>query len=125
MFLRSLSKPFAVNARGLSLSSTKRVAESERTILSKRDDYYKTLGEQRDDTRPADWDSARPYQEIPGPKPLPVVGNVWRFMPFIGELHNIPIQEMLTLFKEKYGNVVALRGIIGSRNWCIFTIPMI
>jgi hypothetical protein len=26
----------------------------------------------------------RPYEEIPGPKPLPVLGNGWRFLPGIG-----------------------------------------
>ena len=29
--------------------------------------------------RDADWDSARPYSEIPGPKPLPLLGNLPRF----------------------------------------------
>jgi hypothetical protein len=29
---------------------------------------------------------ARPYSEVPGPKPLPVVGNTWRFLPFIGKV---------------------------------------
>jgi hypothetical protein len=32
-----------------------------------------------------EWNSARPYEEIPGPKPLPVVGNFWRFLPHIGK----------------------------------------
>lgn len=26
----------------------------------------------------------RPYAEIPGPKPIPVLGNTWRFIPYIG-----------------------------------------
>lgn len=26
----------------------------------------------------------RPYSEIPGPKQLPIIGNSWRFAPFIG-----------------------------------------
>lgn len=29
---------------------------------------------------------ARPYSEVPGPKPLPLVGNTWRFLPFIGKV---------------------------------------
>jgi hypothetical protein len=32
-----------------------------------------------------EWNSARPYEEIPGPKPLPVFGNLWRFLPHIGK----------------------------------------
>ena len=27
----------------------------------------------------------RPYAEIPGPTPVPFLGNTWRFIPFIGE----------------------------------------
>jgi hypothetical protein len=27
----------------------------------------------------------RPYNEIPGPKPAPLIGNGWRFMPLIGK----------------------------------------
>jgi hypothetical protein len=26
----------------------------------------------------------KPYEQIPGPKPLPLVGNAWRFIPKIG-----------------------------------------
>lgn len=26
----------------------------------------------------------KPYSEVPGPKELPLVGNAWRFAPFIG-----------------------------------------
>ena len=34
----------------------------------------------------AEWDNARPYKDIPGPKPLPLIGNFWRFLPYIGQL---------------------------------------
>lgn len=27
----------------------------------------------------------KPYSEVPGPKELPLIGNAWRFAPFIGE----------------------------------------
>jgi len=29
-------------------------------------------------------ESVRPYEEIPGPKALPLLGNAWRFLPKIG-----------------------------------------
>lgn len=29
--------------------------------------------------------SYRPYAEIPGPKPIPILGNTWRFIPYIGK----------------------------------------
>jgi len=34
----------------------------------------------------AELDKARPYEDIPGPKPLPLIGNGWRFLPYIGQL---------------------------------------
>jgi hypothetical protein len=29
--------------------------------------------------------SVKPYSEVPGPPQLPVVGNSWRFLPYIGK----------------------------------------
>ena len=35
------------------------------------------------ETRPSEWDKAKPYSSIPGPKPLPIpYGNFWRFTSF-------------------------------------------
>lgn len=28
----------------------------------------------------------RPYSEIPGPKPIPLLGNTWRFLPYLGTI---------------------------------------
>jgi hypothetical protein len=36
--------------------------------------------------RPEEWGYAKPYEDIPGPKPLPVIGNAWRFIPHIGNV---------------------------------------
>jgi hypothetical protein len=36
--------------------------------------------------RPEEWDFAKPFEDIPGPRPLPVIGNVWRFIPHIGKV---------------------------------------
>jgi hypothetical protein len=36
--------------------------------------------------RPDEWDYAKPFEDIPGPKPLPIIGNVWRFIPYIGKV---------------------------------------
>lgn len=27
-----------------------------------------------------------PFDDIPGPKPLPIIGNFWRFLPVVGSL---------------------------------------
>jgi hypothetical protein len=36
--------------------------------------------------RPDEWEYAKPFQDIPGPKPLPIVGNTWRFIPYLGNV---------------------------------------
>lgn len=32
----------------------------------------------------SNWVNAIPYSDVPGPKPIPVLGNSWRFIPYIG-----------------------------------------
>jgi len=36
--------------------------------------------------RPEEWDYAKPFEDIPGPKPLPIIGNTWRFIPYLGNV---------------------------------------
>ena len=36
--------------------------------------------------RPEEWDYAKPFEGIPGPKPLPIIANNWRFIPFLGNI---------------------------------------
>jgi hypothetical protein len=36
--------------------------------------------------RPEEWDYAKPFEDIPVPKPLPIIGNTWRFIPFLGNV---------------------------------------
>lgn len=31
-------------------------------------------------TKPPGWDEALPFEEIPGPKPVPLLGNTWRLI---------------------------------------------
>jgi hypothetical protein len=38
------------------------------------------------ETRKEEWDYAKPFEDIPGPRPLPIIGNAWRFIPHIGKL---------------------------------------
>ena len=36
--------------------------------------------------RPEQWECAKPFEDIPGPKPLPIIGNAWRFIPYLGNV---------------------------------------
>ncbi|KAK6626345.1 hypothetical protein RUM43_006656 [Polyplax serrata] len=58
-------------------------------------------------------DKAKPYSEIPGPKPLPCLGNTWRFVPFLGDFKIHSIDKLtLKLFRE-YGSIVKVGGLLG------------
>jgi hypothetical protein len=40
---------------------------------------------------PEEWEYAKPFEDIPGPKPLPIIGNVWCFIPYIGNLFYVTL----------------------------------
>ncbi|KAF7283082.1 hypothetical protein GWI33_001488 [Rhynchophorus ferrugineus] len=84
--------------------------------VNSKDAYYKKMGQKVDvDERPEGWDQAKPFSSIPGPKPLPILGNVWRFFPGIGEYHNIELVNWYKGMKEKYGDIVYFSGIPGKK----------
>ncbi|KAJ8973417.1 hypothetical protein NQ317_016700 [Molorchus minor] len=58
-------------------------------------------------------DSAKPYSEIPGPKPLPILGNTWRLLPLIGQYDVSDVARLSSLFYKEYGKIVKLSGLIG------------
>lgn len=53
------------------------------------------------------------YSEVPGPRELPLIGNSWRFAPFIGQykIHELD-KVMLSLHKD-YGRIVKVSGLVG------------
>ncbi|KAK3922884.1 putative cytochrome P450 301a1, mitochondrial [Frankliniella fusca] len=64
--------------------------------------------------RDADWDSARPFSEIPGPRPAPLVGNMWRFI--LGDLRTVTPSELPRRFFNDYGPIMKLTNLPGRRD---------
>lgn len=56
---------------------------------------------------------ARSYSEVPGPKPLPVLGNTWRLLPVIGQYDISDVAKISGLLYQDYGSIVKLSGLIG------------
>lgn len=50
-----------------------------------------------------EWSQCRPYAEIPGPKPIPFLGNTWRFIPYIG-IHWFAINRLNNIQKIWWEN---------------------
>ncbi|XP_049960933.1 probable cytochrome P450 301a1, mitochondrial [Schistocerca serialis cubense] len=58
-----------------------------------------------------EWLRARPFEEIPGPRPLPLVGNLWRFLPPLGEFRKLDPVGMLVAIRERYGDIAKVVGV--------------
>ncbi|XP_055381760.1 probable cytochrome P450 301a1, mitochondrial [Condylostylus longicornis] len=54
-----------------------------------------------------------PYSEVPGPKPIPILGNTWRLMPIIGQYSIADIGKLSFLLRETYGDIVKFSGLMG------------
>ncbi|XP_020805493.1 probable cytochrome P450 301a1, mitochondrial [Drosophila serrata] len=61
----------------------------------------------------AEWQNALPYSQIPGPKPIPILGNTWRLMPIIGQYTISDVANISSLLHERYGRIVRFGGLIG------------
>ncbi|KAJ3658851.1 hypothetical protein Zmor_010569 [Zophobas morio] len=60
-----------------------------------------------------EWESAIPYENVPGPTPIPLLGNTWRFIPFIGDFQTEHIDKVSKKLHEKYGKIVKMEGLLG------------
>lgn len=52
-----------------------------------------------------------PYENIPGPRPLPFIGNSWRFLPYIGEITKLIELYHFAKKKKRKENIVMIRYI--------------
>lgn len=57
--------------------------------------------------------SVKPYSQIPGPKPIPILGNTWRLLPVIGQYDISDVAKLSALFYKEYGKIVKLSGLVG------------
>lgn len=55
----------------------------------------------------------KPYDEVPGPRPIPFLGNAWRLLPLIGQYQISDVAKISQMFYEEYGKIVRLSGLIG------------
>ncbi|XP_069679248.1 probable cytochrome P450 301a1, mitochondrial [Periplaneta americana] len=57
--------------------------------------------------------AARPYSDVPGPRPLPFIGNTWRLLPVIGQYQVADLAKCSAQFYSEYGHIVKLSGLVG------------
>lgn len=113
----SKSRSLIILTRFVSTESAKN-ASAESIAVDPKDSYYKKIGygvSKENEGKPEGWDEAKPFEEIPGPKPIPILGNAWRFFPLVGDMHNIQIIDLHTKFREQYGDIAYFSGIHGKR----------
>lgn len=60
-----------------------------------------------------EFENVKPYSEVPGPKPIPILGNTWRLLPIIGQYQISDVARISFLLHEMFGEIVALRGLVG------------
>ncbi|KAL6260930.1 hypothetical protein P5V15_008458 [Pogonomyrmex californicus] len=68
--------------------------------------------------------NARPVEEIPGPKALPLLGNWFRFLPYIGEYGRVKsVKTHLRMMRDKYGDIVKLDKLAIGRTMIFLFAP--
>lgn len=53
------------------------------------------------------------YDEVPGPRPIPILGNAWRLLPLIGQYQISDTARISQMFYDEYGKIVRLGGLMG------------
>uniref|UniRef100_A0A1B6KJG1 Cytochrome P450 n=1 Tax=Graphocephala atropunctata TaxID=36148 RepID=A0A1B6KJG1_9HEMI len=62
----------------------------------------------------SEWENALSFEQVPGPKSFPLIGNVWRFLPIIGDLYKLDTTELHVELNRRFGDIVKLEGIPGK-----------
>ncbi|XP_033155254.1 probable cytochrome P450 49a1 [Drosophila mauritiana] len=57
--------------------------------------------------------AVRPYSDVPGPYPLPLIGNSWRFAPLIGTYKISDLDKVMNELHVNYGKMAKVGGLIG------------
>lgn len=88
----------SIHQKSPRIISTTKVHLVETKKPKSKKEYFKTMHKNQklaSSTKPPGWDEAKPYEEMPGPKPLPIIGNSWRFI--ISELKGEDLGDLLKL----------------------------
>lgn len=69
---------------------------------------------------PEGWEKALPFKRIPGPKPLPLVGNLVRFAKW--QMDGLTLNEIHTKLRDAYGPFCLVQKLVKNEDWLfIFT----
>lgn len=106
--------------------STNKVTRATADISTEKDKYYHRIGtkslEDSLNVKPQGWSQAKPFEAIPGPKPLPILGNMWRFLPG-GEFYNVQLIDLhrrleTSLFSCEVAFICELLGCGSNMETC-------
>nr|XP_018918048.1 PREDICTED: probable cytochrome P450 49a1 [Bemisia tabaci] len=57
--------------------------------------------------------AVKDYSQVPGPRPIPLLGNTWRFIPFVGDYRIEEVDKVSLRLHRQYGNIVKISGLLG------------
>lgn len=58
-------------------------------------------------------ETVKPYSQVPGPKPFPLLGNTWRLLPVVGQYQISDFVEVCHTLHRRYGNICKLSNLVG------------